>query len=81
VLTRIFSPVVVPGLCGTIGRQLNVSKRLKQVSNRSNYRFEHIVTNSSGKVVTKYDATARRCALGCQATRNSASEVNVQGTA
>ena len=51
--TRIFSPVVVPGLCVTIDHQLNELKRLKRLRDRSNYRLEHMGTNSSGKVVTK----------------------------
>src|SRR6266568_2971547 len=52
--TRIFSPERVPGLCVTIGRQLNESKRLKRLCSRSICRLEHIDTNSSGKVVAKW---------------------------
>jgi hypothetical protein len=51
--TRIFSPETVPGLCVTIGRQLNESKRLTAVSARSICRLRHIRTDSSSKVVAK----------------------------
>jgi hypothetical protein len=51
--TRIFSPAMVPGLCVTIGRQLNESKRLKSLRSRSICRLKHIEANSSGKVVAK----------------------------
>ncbi len=51
--TRIFSPGTVLGLCDTIGRQLNESKRVKPLRLRPICRLEHIEANSSGKVVTK----------------------------
>ena len=51
--TRIFSPHTVPRLCVTIGRYWYLFKRLMAVSARRFYRFEHIVTYSSGKVVAK----------------------------
>jgi hypothetical protein len=54
--TRIFSPDTVPGLCVTIGRYLYLFKRLTAVSAGRFYRFEHIVSHSSGKVVAKSDA-------------------------
>jgi hypothetical protein len=50
---RIFSPVRVPGLCVTIGRQLNEFMRLKLLRAPSIFRSEHIEANSSGKVVAK----------------------------
>jgi len=48
--TRIFSPLTVPGLCVTIGRQLNESKRLSALRTRSIFRSKHIAANGSGKV-------------------------------
>src|SRR5262249_44940819 len=51
--TRIFSPVAVPRLCDTIGRYLHLFNRLTPVWQPSFYRFEHIVSYSSGKVVAK----------------------------
>jgi hypothetical protein len=51
--TRIFSPLTVPRLCVTIGRYWYLFKRLTAVSADRFYRFEHIVTYSSGKVVAK----------------------------
>jgi len=51
--TRIFSPLTVPRLCDTIGRYWYLFKRLMVVSASRFYRFEHIDTNSSGKVVAK----------------------------
>jgi hypothetical protein len=51
--TRIFSPLAVAGLCVTIGRYWYLFKRLTAVSAGRFYRFEHIVTYSSGKVVAK----------------------------
>jgi len=51
--TRIFSPERVPGLCVTIGRQVNESKRLEPVRTGRFFRFEHIRANGSGKVLTK----------------------------
>ena len=51
--TRIFSPVTVAGLCVTIGRYVYLFKRLTAVSAGRFYRFEHIETYSSGKVVAK----------------------------
>jgi hypothetical protein len=46
---------MVPGLCDTICRKVNESKRLTPVHGRSIYRFEHIRANGSDKVVTKWD--------------------------
>jgi hypothetical protein len=51
--TRIFSPVMVAELCDTIGRQLNESKPFTAFRVGRFYRFIHIVSYSSGKVVTK----------------------------
>ncbi len=51
--TRIFSPLTVPGLCVTIGRQLNESKPLSALRTRSIFRSKHIAANGSGKVVAK----------------------------
>jgi hypothetical protein len=51
--TRIFSPLTVPGLWVTIGRYWYLFKRLMVVSADRFYRFEHIETYSSGKVVAK----------------------------
>lgn len=51
--TRIFSPAMVAGLCDTIGRQLNESKRLEALRTIAIYRLEHIRANDSGKVVAK----------------------------
>ena len=51
--TRIFSPVTVAGLCVTIGRYMYLFKRLTAVSAGRFYRFEHIETYSSGKVIAK----------------------------
>ncbi len=51
--TRIFSPLRVPGLCVIIGHQVNESKRFTALRAGRFYRFEHIVPNSSGKVVAK----------------------------
>ena len=54
--TRIFSPRAVPRLCVTIGRYWYLFQRLTAVSALLSgrfYRFEHIVTYSSGKVVAK----------------------------
>jgi hypothetical protein len=53
--TRIFSPHAVAGLCVTIGPYWYLFKRLTAVSARRFYRFEHIYTDSSGKVVAKWD--------------------------
>ena len=52
--TRIFSPLAVAGLCVTIGRYVYLFKRLTPVLAGRFYRFEHIVTYSSGKVVAKW---------------------------
>src|SRR5262249_801616 len=54
--TRIFSPLTVPRLCVPIGRYWYLFKRLRAVFGARFYRFEHIVTYSSGKVVAKWDA-------------------------
>jgi hypothetical protein len=51
--TRIFSPQTVPRLCVAIGHQVNESKRLTALPAARFCRFEHIVPNSSGKVVAK----------------------------
>jgi hypothetical protein len=51
--TRIFSPHIVARLCVTIGRYWYLFKRLMAVSACRFYRFEHIVTYSSGNVVAK----------------------------
>ena len=51
--TRIFSPLMVPRLRVTIGHQVNEFKRLKPLRSHPIYRFEHIATNSSSKVVAK----------------------------
>jgi hypothetical protein len=51
--TRIFSPHAVAGLCVSIGRYWYLFKRLTAVSAGRCYRFEPIVTYSSGKVVAK----------------------------
>jgi hypothetical protein len=51
--TRIFSPLTVPRLCVTIGRQVNEFNSFCWLRDESIYRFEHIVANSSGKVVAK----------------------------
>ena len=51
--TRIFSPLAVAGLCVSIGRYMYLFKRLMVVSAGRFYRFEHIVSYSSGKVVGK----------------------------
>src|SRR5215831_9906717 len=53
--TRIFSPLTVAGLCVTIGRYWYLFKRLTALSTARFYRFEHIDTYSSGKVVAKSD--------------------------
>ena len=51
--TRTTNPLAVAGLCVTIGRYWYLFKRLMAVSAGRYYRFEHIVTYSSGKVVAK----------------------------
>src|SRR5262245_11069145 len=51
--TRIFSPLTVARLCVPIGRYWYLFKRLTAVSAGRSYRFEHIVSYSSGKVVAK----------------------------
>src|SRR5262249_10294304 len=51
--TRIFSPLAVRGLCVAIGRYWDLFKRLTAVPAGRFYRFEHIETYSSGKVVAK----------------------------
>jgi hypothetical protein len=53
--TRIFSPLAVAGLCVTIGHYWYLFKGLTAVSAGRFYRFEHIETYSSGKVVAKLD--------------------------
>jgi hypothetical protein len=49
--TRIFSPLAVAGLCVTIGHYWYLFRRLTAVTAGRFYRFEHIDTYSSGKVV------------------------------
>ena len=51
--TRIFSPLSVPGLWDTIGRYWYLFKPLTAVTAGRFYRFEHIVSYSSGKVAGK----------------------------
>ena len=51
--TRITDPLAVPGLCDTIGRYVYLFKRLTARPTGRFYRFEHIVSYSSGKVVAK----------------------------
>ena len=48
-----FSPLAVAGLCVTIGRYWYLFKRLTAVQAGRIYRFEHIVSYTSGKVVAK----------------------------
>ena len=51
--TRIFTPLMVPGLSVAIGHQLNESKRLEPVHRGAISRLELIEANSSGKVMAK----------------------------
>ena len=51
--TRIFSPHAVAGLCVTIGRYWYLFKPSTAVSAGRFYRFEHIVSYSSFKVLAK----------------------------
>src|SRR5262249_26259980 len=51
-VTRIFSSAV-PRLCDTIGSYMYLFERLTPVLTGRFYRFEHIVSYSSGKVVGK----------------------------
>jgi hypothetical protein len=51
--TKIFSLLMLAGLSVPIGRQLNEFKRITPLHHRSIYRFDHIDTMGSGKVVTK----------------------------
>jgi hypothetical protein len=44
---------MVPGLCVTIGHQLNESKRFTARQGSQFYRFEYIELNGSGKVIAK----------------------------
>src|SRR5262245_20179316 len=62
--TRIFSPHSVAGLCVTSGHYWYLFKRLTVLSVRRFYRFEHIDTDSSGKVVAKSDASRGGIAKG-----------------
>src|SRR5262245_53287577 len=57
--TRISSPLAVSGLCDTIGRYWYLFERLTSVSASRFYRFEHLVTYSSGKVVAKLYASLK----------------------
>ena len=59
--TRIFSPLAVAGLCDTIGRYVYLSKRLTVLPASRFYRFAHIVTYSSGKVVGKVADPLSHC--------------------
>src|SRR5258705_10469960 len=45
---------MVPGLCVTIGHQLNESKGLKALRSGSISRLRHIRADSSGKVMAKW---------------------------
>ena len=56
--TRIFSPLALAGLCVAIGHYWYLFKRLPAVSAGPFYRFEHINTYSSGKVVAKSDLSS-----------------------
>src|SRR5262245_26516809 len=56
--TRIFSPLAVPRLYVTIGHYWYLFKRLTAALTRRFYRFEHIVSYSSGKVVAKSETHA-----------------------
>src|SRR5215510_13795850 len=58
--TRIFSPLAVPRLCVPIGHYMYLFKRLTAVFGARYYRFEHIETYSSGKVVAKSAGQQRR---------------------
>src|SRR5215510_7445134 len=51
--TRIFSPLTVARLCVPIGHYWYLFKRLTAVFGARFYRFEHIVSYSSGKVIAK----------------------------
>src|SRR5215470_15456476 len=61
--TRIFSSLAVQGLCVPIGRYMYLFKRLTAVLAGRFYRFEHIVSYSSGKVVGKVTPQACRSPL------------------
>jgi hypothetical protein len=50
---RIFSPHTVPRLCVTIGHQVNEFNSFQALRTLSIFRLEHVVANSSGKVVAK----------------------------
>jgi hypothetical protein len=56
---EIFSPLTVARLCVTIGHQVNEFNSFCWLRDESIYRFEHIETNSSGKVVAKSVDSAR----------------------
>ena len=71
---RIFSPLTVPRLCDTIGRYMYLFKRLAGLSAGRFYRFEHIVTDSSGEVVAKSGHPVlnyRIRTIDCQYTQSS----------
>jgi hypothetical protein len=51
--TRIFSSLAGAGLYDTIGHYMYLFKRLTAVFGGRFYRFEHIVSYSSGKVAGK----------------------------
>src|SRR5215813_9986155 len=57
--TRIFSPLTIARLCVTIGHYWYLFNRLTAVSAGRFYRFEHILSYSSGKVVAKSADSAR----------------------
>jgi hypothetical protein len=52
----IFSSLAGAGLCDTMCRYMYLFKRLTAVLARRFYRFEHIVSYSSGKVTGKVTA-------------------------
>src|SRR5215471_9964583 len=61
--TRIFSSLAGAGLCDTIGCYVYLFKRLTAVLAGRFYRFEHIVSYSSGKVMGKVTPQACRSPL------------------
>jgi hypothetical protein len=69
--TRIFSPLTVPRLCDTIGRYWYLFKRLATVAHPHFHRFEHIATNSSGKVVAKSEQHSLFSGFGIESMEKS----------
>ena len=65
--TRIFSSLAGAGLYDTIGRYMYLFKRLKAVLAHRFYRFEHIVSYSSGKVTDKVAASTKLAIDECLA--------------